>query len=198
METCCKTAILTENKTILVWLFYCNWCSRVNKLTKKQEGINIYNGCDTTHGLNMHVVFRWNPAARRHLGAEFTWHPGDAASCQLLRLAATVRETNLAYFGCLSCQVGGEAVHAGNEFCWTVCHKQNLSFAANLWHCDDYRWRQMKVQPQLWTPKKTPKWMHVGNQPLSKNMPLLISLNVMKFKSGCSVWPDTGSGFDIF
>lgn len=74
------------------------------------------------HALNMHAVFRWNPAARRHFGAEFTWHPGDAASCQLLRLAATVRETNLAYLGCLSCRVGGEAAHAGDEFCLTTCH----------------------------------------------------------------------------
>lgn len=74
------------------------------------------------HSLNMQVVFRWNPAAQRHFGAQFTWHPGDVSSHWLPQLAATVRETNLAYSGCLSCQVGGEAVLARDKFCLTTCH----------------------------------------------------------------------------
>lgn len=62
-------------------------------------------------------LFRRIPAARSSLDIPETQPP---VSCR--DFAATVRETNVAYLGCLSCRVGGEAARAGDEFFFAEQH----------------------------------------------------------------------------
>lgn len=50
---------LSSQKTEPFWLGFesCNWRSRANKLIEKQEGINIYDRCNTMQDLNIHKSF---------------------------------------------------------------------------------------------------------------------------------------------